>query len=152
MKLLRTLTLATLAAWLAVMLALFGACRALAWQPEHAGPGRWVTIKAAARVTYYGPGYAGRATASGVIHTDDGWYCALGPRLLTRARALTGETWPSVRLAIPGERCRPTLPVRDTGSDLLEVDLPDQTWLALSPGVDPSWCIFYADLEVWADG
>lgn len=155
-NLLRVALAAFLAAWLSLAVLAYSA-RA----DGHQGGdfGRWVAlsppkgIDGLARVSFYGPQYgAGDVCMSGVPYRPDAELCALGPSMLREARELTGCEWPIVRLTIPGRSDRLYVPVLDSGSSIdgveLEVDLPDEIWLAWS-GLPPGAGLFGARAEVW---
>jgi hypothetical protein len=125
--------------------------------------GRWMPLLSPlksewARVTYYGPHYGDgqHYCNDGTLYTDDGWFVALGPSMLSQARALSGERWPTVRLTRRDGKSF-TLPVRDTGASAhgyeLEVDLPGDgetgTWAIVS-GLDWSEGVFEARVDVLA--
>ena len=144
MKHLARILLAALAFWLALALAPMpqaDAPRGI-WAPILSPRGEW------ARVTYYGPRYDDglHYCMNGQLYTANVQIIAVGPAMLAEMRALSGEQWPLVRLRFATGQvyvCR----AGDSGSDELEIDLPDNIW-TLVTGLDPEVGVAFARVDV----
>lgn len=111
----------------------------------------WLFLRGNRRITYYAPSFHnGDITASGEPYDCCAMRVALGPELLAQAQAAVGYQWPWVRITDRQTGIRYEFKVNDTGSTLLQVDLPYCTWLFLY-GYPREQGVFYGMVEVGKD-